>query len=221
VSERPDSIAARLAEVRRRIVDAGGDDSVRIVAVTKGRSPEDVRAAVTAGLVDLGENYAHELVGKAEACSDLSVRWHFVGRLQSNKVRSLAPHVALYQSVDRPSLIDEIARRAPGAHVLVQVDLADLAGRGGCRPEEAGALVDAARGRDLVVDGLMGVAPPAGADRGAVRAAFDRLASLGRSLDLVELSMGMTGDLEEAVAAGATMVRVGTALFGPRPGPGR
>jgi pyridoxal phosphate enzyme (YggS family) len=210
-------IVANLATVHDRIAAVGRDD-VRVVGITKRHPVEVVRAAVAAGLSDLGENYAQELAGKAAETADLDIRWHFVGQLQSNKVRLLAPHVALYQTVDRPSVVAELARRAPGAAVLVQVDLAGIAGRGGCRWDEVDGLVGAAAAGDLDVAGLMGVAPPPDGPggRAAVRDAFARLAAVQRELGLRELSIGMTADLDEALAAGATMVRLGTALFGLR-----
>lgn len=140
-------------------------------------------------------------------------RWHFVGRLQTNKVRSLAGKVHLWQSVDRPSLVRELARRDPGARVLVQANLAGDPGRGGAPRDGLGELVDVARGAGLDVQGLMGVAPE---DPAAARESFGWLASRAQALQLPHISMGMSGDLEEAVAAGATIVRIGTALLGPR-----
>ena len=190
------------------------------MAVTKGFGPDAVAAAVEAGLADVGENYAQELLAKA---GDLSARpgaaiephWHFIGRLQRNKIRKIAGLVRLWQSVDRPELAAEIARRAPGARVLVQVDIAGAGGRGGCRPEETEGLVKGCRDAGLDVAGLMAVGalgPPEHA-----RPGFRLLASQAEELGLAELSMGMTADIEVAVEEGATMVRVGTALFGPRP----
>ena len=210
-------VRGNLDAVRVRISALGRDD-VRIVAVTKRHPPEVVRVAARCGLHDVGENFAQELVGKADATSDLDVRWHFIGRLQSNKVRSLAGRVALYQTVDRASLAKEIARRDPGARVLVQVDLAGLPDRGGCGWDEVDGLVDASTAAGLDVAGLMGVAPPPDGPggRAAVQATFDRLARVRADLGLAELSIGMSGDLDEALAAGATMVRLGTVLFGLR-----
>lgn len=221
----PDQVAANAARVRARIADAGGDPAaIELVAVTKGFGPEIALAAIDAGLCTLGENYAQELVAKApvvaEARPSAEVRWHAIGRLQTNKVRSLAPVVSLWQSVDRRSLGAEIAKRAPGAAVLVQVNVSEEPQKGGCEPAAVGALVAALRDLGLDVQGLMTVGrtgSPADA-----RAGFDLLVRLADDLDLPTRSMGMTGDLEEAVAAGATMVRVGSALFGPRaPVPGR
>ena len=127
--------------MHERIEAAGGDpDAIVVVAVTKGFDSAAVDAAVTAGLVDLGENYAQELVAKADGAPP-GVRWHFIGRLQRNKVRSIAPHVALWQSVDRPELGVEIARRAPGAAVLAQVNVSGEPTKGGCAPDDVPGLV--------------------------------------------------------------------------------
>jgi pyridoxal phosphate enzyme (YggS family) len=212
-----DRLLGNLHAVRERIAAVGRDD-VRIVAVTKRHPLDVVRVAAAAGLHDVGENYAQELVGKADAAAGLDLRWHFIGRLQSNKVRSLAGRVALYQTVDRPSLAAEIARRDPGAAVLVQVDLAGLPDRGGCAWTDVDDLVSSTADAGLDVRGLMGVAPPADGPggRGAVRQAFERLGRVRDDLGLPELSIGMSGDLDEALAAGATMVRLGTVLFGLR-----
>jgi PLP dependent protein len=213
-----DEVRRRLGEVRRRIERAGGDpDLVRVCAVTKGFGIEAARLAVDAGLVDLGENYAQELVAKAAdlAAEGRTVRWHAIGRLQRNKVRSLAGIVDLWQSVDRASLGAEIARRAPGAAVLVQVNVSDEAQKGGCAPEATGTLVQQLIDEGLDVRGLMTVGRTGPADE--ARRGFDALARLADGLDLPVRSMGMSADLEAAVRSGATMVRPGTALFGPRP----
>lgn len=207
-------VAARVAAVRTRIVAAGGDTGqVRLVGVTKGFGPATVAAAVGAGLVDLGESYAAELGAKAAASPE--VRWHFVGRVQRNKVKVLAPLVYLWHSVDRPELAETIARHAPGGAVLVQVNVSGEAGRGGCRGEDTESVVDRSRALGLDVRGLMAVGPTGPTE--AARAGFGWLAETARSLGLAELSMGMSDDLEVAVQEGATMVRVGRALFGARP----
>lgn len=217
------AVAERVAAARARIEAAGGDaERVRLVAVTKGFGPDAVRAALAAGVADVGESYAQELVGKRADVGDLPVRWHFVGRLQANKVRAIADAVALWHSVDRRSVGEEIARRAPGAHVLVQVNVTGEPQKGGCPPDEAPALVAALRDAGLAVEGLMAVGP-AGPPESA-RPGFRRLAALADHLGVAERSMGMTGDLAVAVEEGATVVRLGEALFGPRPGlrgPGR
>jgi uncharacterized pyridoxal phosphate-containing UPF0001 family protein len=210
-------VADRVAAVRERIARAGGDPGrVRVVAVTKGFGLDAVRAALAAGVDDVGENYAVELLAKAEATAawPQRPRWHFLGAVQRNKVRKLAGFVELWQSVARVEEGLEIGRRAPGAAVLVEVDFVGTGGRNGCAPEQAGPLVAALRQAGLDVRGLMTVGPPGSPD--ATRRAFRGLARLGGDLGLAELSMGMSGDLEIAVEEGATMVRVGQALFGPR-----
>ncbi len=207
-------VAPRLIAVRQRIERAGGDPArVRVVGVTKGFGTDAVRAAREAGLGDLGENYTAELVAKAPAVDD-GVVWHFLGAVQRNKVALLAPLVGLWQSVAREAEGARIARFAPGAAVLVQVDATGLPGRNGCPPSEAGELVRRLVGLGLDVRGLMTVAAP---DPSSARDAFERVGQLADQLGLQERSMGMSDDLEAAVAAGSTMVRVGRALFGPRP----
>lgn len=216
-------VAAAVREVRRRVAAAAaraGRDpaAVTIVAATKTVPPERIAAAIDAGVTDVGENRAQELLAKVGAVGRGPgvPRWHFLGRLQRNKVRSLAPHVACWHSVDRPELVPVLARHAPGARVLVQVDLAGEPAKGGCAPEEAGPLVAALSGAGLHVTGLMTV-PPAGAP---ARPWFAALAALAADLGLRDLSMGMSDDFEEAVEEGATMVRPGRVLFGARPRPG-
>jgi pyridoxal phosphate enzyme (YggS family) len=213
-------VAGRLAEVRHRIEMAGADPGrVRIVAVTKGFGPDAPMAAAAAGIRDVGENYAQELLGKARAAGEdvagAGLRWHFIGAIQRNKVRSLAPVVSLWQGVDRLVEGEEIARRAPGASVLVQVEVAGRPDRPGLPPVDVPGVVGSLRALGLDVRGLMAVGvegPPEGAREG-----FRTLARLAGQLGLAELSMGMTDDLEVAVEEGSTMVRVGRALFGPRP----
>jgi PLP dependent protein len=205
-------VAERVAAVRARIADAGGE-GVTLVAVTKGFEPEVVAAAVAAGIEDVGESYAQELVAKAAVVE--ARRWHFVGRLQANKVRAMAGTVDLWQSVDRPRLVDELARRAPGAKVLVQVDVTGEPAKGGCPPAEVPALVERASAAGLEPAGLMAVGPLGPPED--VRPGFRAVTVLADRLGLQERSMGMSADLEVAVQEGSTMVRVGTALFGQRP----
>jgi pyridoxal phosphate enzyme (YggS family) len=215
------SLAERLHEVRNRMATAGGGDGVRLIGVTKGFGAETVREALEAGIVDLGESYAQEFSAKVDALAEMAPptepTWHFIGRLQRNKVRVVAPHVSLWHSVDRESLAVEIAKRAPGASVLVQVDATAEPAKGGCPPAEVAGLVQRCGALGLEVRGLMAMGRLGDVDRTAE--AFAATSDLADSLDLPERSMGMTGDLELAIAAGSTMVRVGTALFGPRPEP--
>jgi pyridoxal phosphate enzyme (YggS family) len=210
-------VAAAVMRVRERIAAAatraGRDPAgVTLVAATKTVPTARVREAVEAGVADLGENRAQELLAKAPGLADLPVRWHFLGRLQRNKVRTLAPVVGCWESIDRIALGEEIARRAPGATVLVEVNLGDEAQKGGCGPAEAGALADGLAGLGLDVAGLMAVPP----HDGDPRRWFAALRDLGARLGVRELSMGMTDDFEVAIEEGATLVRVGRALFGER-----
>ncbi|HJQ93136.1 MAG TPA: alanine racemase, partial [Candidatus Thermoplasmatota archaeon] len=170
------------------------------------------------GLPDVGENYAQEMQEKAvalRAAFNGRCRWHFLGRVQRNKVKSLIPLVHLWQGVDREAAGREIAARAPGSRVLVQVNVSGDEGRNGCSFDDAPALVDVLRELGLDVRGLMAV----GARRELARPGFRRLNELADRLGLEERSMGMTDDLEVAVQEGATMVRLGRALFGARPAP--
>lgn len=214
------AVGAAAARLRDRIADAGGDPgAVDLVAVTKGHGADVARAVLGAGLVDLGESYGQELAAKADelvaAPGPAPLRWHAIGRLQRNKVRLVAHHVALWQSVDRAVLADEIARRAPGAAVLVQVDVTGEPQKGGCPPGEVAGLVSRCGDLGLLVRGLMAVGPT-GPPPGA-RPAFRALVALADRHGLEVRSMGMSADLEVAVACGSTMVRVGTDLLGPRP----
>jgi hypothetical protein len=214
-----DTLAERVDRLRDRIARAGRDpETVTLVAVTKGFGIDTVRGALGAGLVELGENYAQDLRAKADELDPpqrAAVRWHFIGRLQTNKVRLIASDVALWQSVDRVELAEQIAKHAPDAAVLVQVNTSGEAQKGGCTPDETGRLVARCRELGLVVRGLMCVGPAASADES--RNAFRRLTTLADGLDLRERSMGMSDDLDLALQEGSTMVRVGTALFGRRP----
>jgi PLP dependent protein len=233
----PVGLGHRVDEVRRRIQAVSDDpSSVRIVAVTKGFGVDAVHAALSVGLTDIGENYADELLAKAGTLGSpdgapapgAPVRedgeppppvaapvWHYLGAVQRNKVSRLAPSVAWWQGLSRIEEGRAIARRRPGATVLVQVDVAGIPGRGGCRPDEVAELVRALRGEDLDMAGLMAVGPPGPADE--VRRGFRTVSILADDLDLPVRSMGMSDDFEVAVSEGSTMVRLGRVLFGPRP----
>jgi pyridoxal phosphate enzyme (YggS family) len=214
VADLRDEVAVNVNTVRERIRSAGANpDSVRLVAVTKGFGPEVVEAVLSAGVVDVAESYAQELEAKAAVVS--GPRWHFVGRLQTNKVRRLAPLVGLWQSIDRPALVSEVARRVPGARALVQVNVTAERGRGGCDPCDVPVLVDQLRQSAIEVAGLMAVGDAGSPERS--RLGFRLLTELADRLELAERSMGMSADLEVAVEEGSTMVRIGRALFGDRP----
>jgi PLP dependent protein len=214
VSALVERVAAGLAEVRRRVEAAGGSD-VAIVAVTKGFGADAIDAAVAAGCSRVGENYAQELVAKLREVTGAHPEIHFIGRLQSRKVRSLASVVDVWQSIDRPVLVDEVARHQPGGRVMVQVNVSHEPQKGGCAPTEATDLVQRARSAGLQVVGLMTVGRTGPADES--RAGFRQLRALADDLGVRDCSMGMSEDLEVAVSEGSTMVRVGTALFGERP----
>ena len=214
----PAAVVDRVAGLRALIDERSPHPaSVRVVAVTKGFGPDAVAAAVAAGLGEVGENYADELVAKATAAAEggLAVRWHFLGAVQRNKVARLAPLVSCWQGIARPEEGAAIARRRPGATVLVQVDLAGLPGRGGCDPSGVPGLVAALRDDGLDVAGLMAVGPPG--DPEDARPGFRRLVAAADELGLPVRSLGMTGDLAVALEEGSTMVRVGRGLFGERP----
>jgi hypothetical protein len=207
------SIASRLALVRKGIPVGVG-----LVAVSKSQPAEAIREAFAAGQRDFGENYVQEWREKADALADLpGLVWHFVGSLQTNKVKYLAGRVGLIHTVDREELGREIAQRwekkGARARVLVEVNLGGEASKGGCAADQVPALVEALRGLPaLEVAGLTAIPPP-GDDP---RPHFAALRSLRDRLGLRELSMGMSGDYPVAIAEGATLVRIGTAIFGER-----
>lgn len=209
------TVAERLRHVRDRVRRSGGDpDRIRIVAVTKGFGPDAVGAARQAGLADVGENYAQELRAKAPHAPD-GTRWHFLGPIQRNKVGRLAPLVSAWHAVDRLAAAEAVATAVAGAEVMVQVNVIDDRARPGCHPDDLEDLV--AHIRELPVDlsGLMAVGPAG--DPEAARRSFRWLARKAAELGLRELSMGMSDDFEVAVGEGATTLRLGRVLFGPRP----
>lgn len=228
--ERTAELVGALGSVRTRIADAcesvGRDPrSVTLIAVTKTYPASDVAALVQLGVLDIGESKDQEARAKARELSDLPVRWHLVGRLQTNKARSVVGYAAAVHSVDRPKLALALAdaaaatSRATALDVFVQVSLDGDPTRGGVLESELEALADTVATRpELSLRGLMAVAPIA-ADPDE---AFARLAALAERVrrshpQAQALSAGMSGDLDAAVRNGATHVRVGTALLGPRP----
>jgi pyridoxal phosphate enzyme (YggS family) len=240
VNDRARTIAENLARARARIEAAAraagrSPDSVALLAVSKKMTPDDVRAALAAGQRTFGENYAQELRDKraALAADSAPPAWHFIGPLQTNKVKYVAGQVELIHSVDSIALLEAIdayaAAHGGGAPqaCLVQVNVAGEAQKRGVSPAELPALLDrfaaarAARCHGLMVIPPLGAAPEASRPHfAALRALRDREASRARpNVDLRELSMGMSGDVEVAIAEGATLVRVGTAIFGARPRP--
>ncbi len=208
------TIASRLEAIRRTI-PAG----VTLVAVSKTQPADAIREAYAAGQRDFGENYVQEWREKAEALADLpGLTWHFIGSLQTNKVKYLAGRVGMVHTVDREELGREIAKRwekaGARARVLVEVNLGGEASKGGCAPGAVPGLVELLRGHPAI--DLVGLTciPPPGDDP---RPHFRTLRGLRDQLGLRELSMGMSGDYPVAIEEGATIVRVGTAIFGERP----
>ncbi|MFI5901395.1 YggS family pyridoxal phosphate-dependent enzyme [Streptomyces cyaneofuscatus] len=239
MTDRKAQLAANLAQVEERITSACAAagrkrEEVTLIVVTKTYPASDVRMLHELGVRHVAENRDQDAAPKATACADLSLTWHFVGQLQTNKVRSVTSYADVVQSVDRIKLVTALSAAAVRAErelgCLIQVALDAESGergeRGGVAPdgiEELAAAVDAAEG--LRLDGLMTVAPLAGLFAGRQRAAFDRLMEFATRLRVghpaaTMVSAGMSADLEDAVAAGATHVRVGTAVLGVRPGLG-
>jgi pyridoxal phosphate enzyme (YggS family) len=222
-----EGLEARLAEVReiiaRRQLAAGLAHPVRIVAVTKSHGPEAVEAAARAGLRIVGENRVQEALAKQEQ-TRADVEWHLIGTLQRNKARHAVGHFALIHSVDRADLAAELARRVPDGGiqgVLLQVNCSAEPQKGGVEPDGIEALLDLVAALPaLEVRGLMTMAA-FDADEHEQRRTFARLRELraraeSRGHRLPELSMGMSQDYQAAVSEGATMVRLGTVLFGER-----
>lgn len=222
-------LAANLARVEERMAKACADAGRRrseltLVVVTKTWPVEDVRLLAELGVLDLGESRDQEARVKAASCADLGLRWHFLGQLQRNKARSVAGYADLVHTVDRESLAEALARGRAGSTtqplpVLVQVSLDGDPARGGARAEDVPALASAVAGHsNLRLRGLMAVAP-LGCDPAA---AFARLRTLSVGLrrehpEAQVISAGMSADLEPAIRAGATHLRVGSAVLGSRP----
>lgn len=220
-------IAANLQAVRRRISAAlaGKDREVRLVAVSKTRPPAAIREALAAGCRDIGESYVQEALPKIAALGRAGIRWHYIGRLQTNKAREVAAGFDWVHGVDRAKAAAALDRARPPEleplNVCVQVNISGEATKGGVAPVEALALCrEVVAMRRLRLRGLMGMAS-ASADAALQRAEFAGLRQLfeearaaGVALDT--LSMGMSDDFEAAVAEGSTMVRIGTAVFGAR-----
>jgi hypothetical protein len=222
----PERLAAVLARIERAARRAGRDPAgVRLLAVSKQQPAEAVAAAADAGQREFGENYVREGVAKIEALAGRPLTWHFIGQLQANKTREVAEHFQWVHTVDRERVATRLdAQRphyAPPLEVLLQVRLGDEPGKGGVEPAELPRLAEFVAGLPrLKLRGLMCLPPPA-TDEPAQRVPFARLRHLLEDLNtrghvLDTLSMGMSADLEAAVLEGATLVRIGTAVFGPR-----
>ncbi|MFF9404382.1 YggS family pyridoxal phosphate-dependent enzyme [Streptomyces anandii] len=239
MSNRKDELAANLAKVNRRIAEACAAagrprEEVTLIVVTKTYPASDVRILSELGVRHVAENRDQDAAPKAAECADLPLSWHFVGQLQTNKVRSVVGYADVVQSVDRARLVTALSKEAvrqereTGCLIQVALDAGESGRgeRGGVGPAGIGELADlVARSEGLRLDGLMTVAPLTGEYAGRQRAAFERLMDLSTDLRRTHpaatmVSAGMSADLEQAVAAGATHVRVGTAVLGVRPGLG-
>ncbi|MDT0264983.1 YggS family pyridoxal phosphate-dependent enzyme [Streptomyces sp. DSM 44915] len=230
-------LATQLARVEERIATAcaaagRARSEVTLVVVSKTYPASDVRLLAGLGVREFAENRDQEASEKAAACADLPLVWHFVGQLQTNKVRSVAGYADYVHSVDRVKLINALSaasvrRDGPSLNCLIQVALEKESGlgegRGGAAPAEVGELARAVtEAQGLRLAGLMTVAPLTGPHAGSPATAFARLIEISRDLRAIDpaasmVSAGMSGDLEEAIAAGATHVRVGSAVLGVRP----
>lgn len=218
------TVSENIAQVRERIAAAcsrasRSPESVTLVGVSKGRGADVVAEAMAAGLQDVGENRVQEAAAKIEMLAALGKRprWHLVGHLQRNKIKTALPLFAIIQSVDSVRLAQELSRRArETVPILLEVNVAQEASKLGFAPQEAAAAVGAVRSlTNIDLRGLMTVAPQTD-DPERVRPVFRELRELRDGLGLRELSMGMTDDFEVAIEEGATIVRVGRAIFGPR-----
>ena len=226
----PQNLTLHVNHVRSRIrhaaIAAGREPAaVTLVAVTKAQTAETIRLAATAGVTDFGENYLQEALPKMDQLAALALHWHFIGGIQSNKTRAIAERFDWVHSIDRLSIARRLAEQrpfhAPPLNLCIQVELVPEPNKSGIAPAEVGALAAAAAELPRVrLRGLMCV-PPQQTDAMPTRAVFARLRSLLEELNasghkLDTLSMGMSGDFESAIAEGATLVRIGTALFGSR-----
>jgi pyridoxal phosphate enzyme (YggS family) len=214
------------SRIRQAAAAAGRDPAtVTLVAVTKAQTAETIRLAATAGVTDFGENYVKEATAKMDRLADLPLRWHFIGGIQSNKTRAIAERFDWVHSIDRLSIAQRLSEQrpyhAPPLSLCIQVALVPEPTKGGVLPARLAEF--AARTADLprvCLRGLMCVPPPqvdAAAERrvfAGLRTLLEELNASGLKLDT--LSMGMSGDFESAIAEGTTMIRIGTALFGPR-----
>jgi pyridoxal phosphate enzyme (YggS family) len=221
------TIAENIATVRTRIQAAAqacgrGPETIGLLAVSKTKPATDLREAYSCGLQHFGENYLQEAIQKQESLKDLPLIWHFIGPIQSNKTRAIASHFDWVHSVDRLKIAQRLSEQRPEGlsplNICLQVNISGEASKSGCAPEELPELAHAiAQLPNVVLRGLMAI-PEAATEPEAQHAAFSSLRKLSEALNLNldTLSMGMSHDLEAAIAEGATWVRIGTALFGTR-----
>ncbi|MDG2300854.1 MAG: YggS family pyridoxal phosphate-dependent enzyme [Acidimicrobiales bacterium] len=210
-------VADRIGGIRETIA-LRSVNPVAVVAVTKGFGIEAVRAAIEAGILDIGENYAQEVLEKQELLKHPREgdppRWHFIGGLQRNKVKKLSDSVYMWQSIDSFALGEEVAKRCETPKLLVQVNMTGSENQGGVSLSQVPVLVEKFQDSGISVEGLMAIGQ--NADREATLAHFQNLKKLTNLLGLVECSMGMSNDYDLALEAGATILRLGTAIFGNR-----
>jgi PLP dependent protein len=225
------TIANNLQALRAEIAAAAAaahrsDDCITLVAVSKGHGAAQVRAAAACGVTDFGESYLQEALPKIDALRDLALTWHFIGRIQANKTAAVAADFDWVHGVDRLRIAERLSAQrphyAPPLQVCIQVNIAREAAKAGIEPAAAAQLVQAVGALPrLKLRGLMCILPPGGsavdnrASFGAMQLLLQQLNAQGGGLDT--LSMGMSADFREAIARGATLIRVGTAIFGPRP----
>ena len=218
-----DNLSTLAARIQAAVTAAGRDPAgIRLLAVSKTKPADAVREAFAAGVRDVGENYLQEALGKQAELTDLPLTWHFIGPIQSNKTRAIAEHFDWVHSVDRLKIAQRLSEQRPDhlapLNLCLQVNVSGEASKSGCTPAELPALAEAIAALPKVrLRGLMAIPEPTD-DRAAQDAAFARVRALQDSLGLGldTLSMGMSHDLESAIAQGATWVRIGTALFGAR-----
>lgn len=218
-----DNLSTLAARIQAAATAAGrAPASIQLLAVSKTKPASAVREAFAAGVRDVGENYLQEALGKQTELTDLPLTWHFIGPIQSNKTRAIAEHFDWVHSVDRLKIAQRLSEQRPDhlplLNLCLQVNVSGEASKSGCTPEELPALAQAIAALPKVrLRGLMAIPEPTD-DRAAQDAAFARVRELQDSLglNLDTLSMGMSHDLESAIAQGATWVRIGTALFGAR-----
>lgn len=210
----PDELVAERLEHVRDAIAAVGRSDVKIIAVTKGFDRSAIDCAKRIGLADIGENYAQELEEKADAIDD-ATHVHFMGRIQRNKVRKIAAQVELWHSVARPEILIELAKRVDAPKALIQVRPIEDTTKDGVRPGELDEMLEVAKAHDVAILGLMTIGILG--DAAATRDCFIELDKLAVHHGLPERSMGMSGDYRDALVAGATMLRLGSVLFGDRP----
>jgi len=218
-----DNLSALAARIASAAQAAGRDPaSIQLLAVSKTKPASAIREIYAAGVRDVGENYLQEALTKQEALRDLPLIWHFIGPIQSNKTKAIAEHFDWVHSVDRLKIAQRLSEQRPGAlaplNICLQVNVSGEDSKSGCAPADLPALAEAvAKLPNLRLRGLMAIPEPSD-DRAAQEAAFASLRTLQQhlGLGLDTLSMGMSHDLEAAIAQGATWVRIGTALFGAR-----